>query len=253
MISTTLIAWLNEIGGRQQLEDSIYPRPGSTMAGDRLFMVCDGIGGEKAGEVASQIVSDEFARYFSAHPPQAIPVNVQYLEQACGNAIEKLRGYVTLNPDAVRMGTTIALAYLNDQHIDLAWCGDSRIYHIRDGRILWRTTDHSVVGDLIRDGKLSEAQARHHPHKNILMRAITPSGSACDIDLYNLTDIQPADYLLLCTDGLLESIDDQALETIFSQSGDDKELVFRQYCEGQVSDNFSMYLLQIGGKTVINV
>lgn len=246
MISTTLINWLNEIGGRQQLEDSIYPRPGSATTGDRLFMVCDGIGGEKAGEVASLIVSEEFARYFAGNPLRGGMVNPLYLKQAGDNAIEKMRGYVSLNPEAVRMGTTLALVYLNEKHIDVAWCGDSRAYHIRNGKILWRTGDHSVVGDLIREGKLSEGQARHHPHKNILMRALTPSGAACEIDLHTINDLQFADYLLLCTDGLLENIDDQMLETIFSNPDADKAHVFRQYCDGQSTDNFSMYLLQIG-------
>jgi len=236
---------LNEQGRRDNTEDTVYPHPGKALLSDKLFLVCDGVGGESKGEEASRIACEAIPAYFENTPQKAIDAG--FLQKAAGCAVSKLQEYATLDPAADRMSTTLTLCYLERNNIAVAWCGDSRIYHIRGGNILWKSTDHSLVMMLVKQGELTEDEARRHPNKNAILRSLSAAPGNGTIDTHFIHDYQSGDFLLLCTDGLLENIDEQALHEILSPENakKDRRNLFLNYCQEKTDDNFSMYLLEL--------
>jgi serine/threonine protein phosphatase PrpC len=242
MISIKEITFLNEIGQRPQLEDSIYPPAGGATYSDKLFLVCDGVGGESMGEEASRIACEEFAAFFHQNPPGGGKPDAAYINQVQKQVLQKMALFVGRHPEAARMSTTLTLVYLDDEGISVAWCGDSRIYHLHDGGVHWRSTDHSLVANLVKHGEISEEEARKHPQRNVITRSLSAGASAFPIDTYYINDVRNGDYLMLCTDGVLEQITEQKLGGILNNPHDKKEL-FLTYCGGKTKDNFSLYLL----------
>jgi len=248
LIPVKHICYLNELGQRAELEDSIFPAPGKATLSDRLFLVCDGVGGEHKGEEASRIACESFARYFLQFPPVPNQVDPTYITLAQAFVLEQLAAYASLHPEAARMSTTLALVYLDQERVTVAWCGDSRIYHLRKGKAIWHSTDHSFVSTLVQHGEITEKEARFHPQKNIITRSLSAAGPVSQIDLRQLEDIQPGDYLLLCTDGLLEQIEEERLAAILDNPNENKAGLFMAYCRDKTRDNFSMYLITLSGQ-----
>ena len=248
MIPIQHISFLNELGQRAELEDSIFPPPGKATLSDRLFIVCDGVGGEHKGEEASRIACESFARYFLQFPPVPNQVDPTYISLAQAFVLEQMAAYASLHPEAARMSTTLALAYLDQDRATVAWCGDSRIYHLRKGRVVWRSADHSFVSALVQHGEITEKEARFHPQKNIITRSLTAAGPVSQIDLHQLEDIQPGDCLLLCTDGLLEQIEEERLAAILHNPNENKAALCMAYCRDKTRDNYSMYLISFQGQ-----
>ena len=236
---------LNQQGQRENLEDCIYPAPGKATMKDRLFIVCDGVGGESKGEVASRIACDSIGAFFSEL--KGLPITEELIERSAVMAVSRMKDYTQLYPEAEKMSTTLTLVYLETNSAWAAWCGDSRIYHIRDGLILWQSQDHSLVGELLATGQISEEEAKSHPRKNVILRSLTASESSPRISTHFINDLKPADFLLLCTDGLLEKLDESALRKIFSkeQNSQNKQRQILNLCEGETRDNYSMYLVHL--------
>src|SRR5690606_25280498 len=247
----------SELGGRENNEDSVFPDPKQAGTEDRLFMVCDGVGGSAKGEVASKLVCRYFARYFSANALRTDDAG--FLRQALRFAEEKLSDHQLLYPETKGMSTTLTLLYLDDVSGKalVAWVGDSRIYQIRDGKIIFRSKDHSEVQDLVDMGEITEEEARIHPRKNVILRAVSGSERPTRIDQVLLEGIQENDFFLLCTDGVLEQVDDSKLENWFLQHKSPEELKDSVYaeCEGRTKDNFSLYIVKIkdAGKSINSV
>lgn len=253
MISIEQITYLNEIGHWAKQEDSIYPAPGKAAISDKLFMVCDGIGGENMGEEASRIACEEFAVFFNQNTPRRGILTDVYIKEAQSHVLQQMRNYAADHPEAQWMGTTLTLVYLNDNMISAAWCGDSRIYHLRQGEIIWRSTDHSLVEDLVRNGEITEKEARIHPQRNIITRALSASGGASEIETHIIRDARDGDYIMLCTDGILEQINEDRLREITLSHANNKRSLFMEYCRDATKDNYSLYLLKLnndssGGK-----
>jgi len=245
MISIEQITFLNEIGQRSQLEDTIYPAPGKVTLSDKLFLVCDGVGGENMGEEASRIACEEFGSFFEHNLPARGPLTDEYIREAQVYVLQQMGRFANEHPEAQRMTTTLTLAYLNGNSISVAWCGDSRVYHLRGGKVLWRSADHSLVENLVRHGDITEEEARKHPQRNIITRGLSASGSPSEIDSYVIRDIQDGDYIMLCTDGVLEQIDEKRLKEIVLSYNRNKMSLFMEYCEGITNDNYSLYLLKL--------
>lgn len=237
---------LNEKGKRQNNEDSIAPALGQADRHDRLFMVCDGVGGAEKGEVASHLVCESFREYlkdFIDELPQKDRV-----EEALRFAEGNMTSFMEQHPDAAGMGTTLTLLWLHETHSLAAWCGDSRIYHFRNGKILWRSDDHSLVGQMVRFGDITEEQAKSHPQRNIILRAVSGNHKPTDVECHLLTDLQNGDLLLLCTDGVTEGLSDAALEMLVQQSESNaaevRDMLYH-FCQQHSNDNFSLYLIPI--------
>nr|WP_199080202.1 protein phosphatase 2C domain-containing protein [Pedobacter sp. ASV19] len=238
------IFYLQEQGKRKNIEDHIFPEPGTATKKDRVFIVCDGVGGLSMGEEASRIVCENIARSLRS----GIDVNTSQIKAAVSVAVATMHVYGGIREQAHQMSTTLTLAVFSDDGIWTAWCGDSRIYHIRDGSILWKSKDHSLVQQLVDSGDITEEEAMHHPQKNIILRSLSAASDVPKVDIHFISDSKPDDYILLCTDGILEQIGAAELKEILDPSNtvSDKRGLFLRYCEGKTSDNYSMYLLQLG-------
>lgn len=237
---------LNEIGSRANNEDSIYPAKNTATTQDCLFMVCDGVGGNTRGEVASQLVCDSFTRYFRENPAsQSTP---EYLNAALEFVEKAFDDYFASHAEAKGMGSTLTLLHLHEGGATVAHIGDSRVYHVRKNEILFQTADHSLVNDLVQQGLLTLEDAAVHPHRNIINRAVQgASVKPTEIDTVCITDVRVDDYFFLCTDGILENIRNADLISVLVEQVSDEEKIKRilTLCEGKTRDNFSCYLIKI--------
>ena len=148
------------------------------------------------------------------------------------------------------MATTLTLLLLHAGGAAVAHVGDSRIYHIRGGRILFQTADHSFVGGLVRAGELTADEATAHPKKNLITRAVQGSHIAVELEITLLTDVQAQDYFFLCSDGVWECLPDAELAHWLgkaSWTNEEKAAQIMARCGQAARDNFSGYLIQVGG------
>jgi protein phosphatase len=240
---------LYEIGARKNMEDYLWPIPGAGSGEDRIFIVCDGVGGSDNGEVASRFVAEWVGRSLSTMPATSIglPLVNELLEGARARLVE----LASLNGYATDMATTLALLALVGDRAFIAWCGDSRVYHLRGERILFRTDDHSFVHSLIRQGELTETEAREHPQRSLLLNAIRADDAQPEAEGHWISDIREGDYFLLCTDGLLENISDADLVYLLKQDelgAIDLAKSLRRNCYNKTRDNYSMYLIKVSLK-----
>ncbi|MGC1213882.1 MAG: PP2C family serine/threonine-protein phosphatase [Micromonospora sp.] len=209
-------AILNDVGlVRTNNEDS-------ALAGDRLVAVADGMGGLPAGEVASEIVIrilDELA------PPTAPDEAADALRAVVSTANQRIRAAITVDPARDGMGTTLTAALLAGDTLVLAQVGDSRCYLLRDGELTQLTRDDTFVQALVDQGALSPDQARHHPQRSLVTRAVQGSDVPPAI---GMLAVLPGDRLLLCSDGLSDYVEDTAIVSALATYGD------RQLCGEQL-------------------
>jgi protein phosphatase len=237
---------LHELGNRDNNEDNIFPALGHASVQSRLFMVCDGVGGSAKGEVASQLAIDGFNQYFNQNPT-AIS-DETYLQNALDYVQDTFDEYISQQPEAKSMGCTLTLLHLHEAGATVAHAGDSRVYHLRNGRIRWQTEDHKMVLEMVKAGVLTPEQAIGHPQMNVISRAIQGKKTkVIKADVKQIPNLEADDYFFLCTDGVLENLTDELLEDIIKNTESDEEKIglIRQLCEGRTQDNFSAYLIHI--------
>jgi serine/threonine protein phosphatase PrpC len=180
-----------------------------------LYVVCDGMGGGNAGEVASRMAIDTILTQVNATAhnsvPQLIgPVDSNYspatnqLANAIRSANETIHRASWSNPKYAGMGTTVVAARLSDNCLSIAHVGDSRLYLIREGTIQALTTDHSWVAEQVAQGYMTEEEAEQSPKRNIVTRALGVE-STVDVDLAEIP-VFNGDLLLLCSDGLTRGV-----------------------------------------------
>jgi protein phosphatase len=241
--------------GNPHQEDSIYPAYGRQTKNDRLFILCDGMGGHDAGEVASATVCETMSKVILAHDAQ------KFSKQELSDAIAAAYDALDEKDSGAekKMGTTMTLLKLHEDGATIAHMGDSRVYHIRPGKdgastcILFATEDHSLVNDLIKIGELTPEEAKVSRQKNVITRAMQPGGKRSKADVYETADIKPGDYFYMCSDGMLEQMEDDALRNIFSKSGGDidKKVKILTGATTENKDNHTAILVHI--KDVDNV
>lgn len=245
MITARSVHRLNELGGRTNNEDSVFPFLNEEPASSRLFMVCDGVGGSEKGEVASHLACEVFSGLLSQLGAARLEESV--FRNAVKACAEQFRAHVSVHPSAKGMGTTLTLAYLGESSVYVGWCGDSRVYLVRDGEILFRTKDHSLVANLVASGDITEEEAQTHPRKNVIFRVMNGETPPTDPEFAELKNVSDGDYLLMCSDGLLEVADDNIIAGLLqaANAGNNFTENFRALCEGNTADNYSMYLVQL--------
>lgn len=175
------------------------------LLGNGLFAVADGLGGHEAGEIASKIAVDmlkESSLYVERDP-------VNGLREAFVKINSEIYQHSTTHENCKGMGTTLTALVIRDGIAYIGHVGDSRAYLVRDNVIYQLTEDHSVVGELVRMGMLTEKEARVHPQRNLLTQAIgtVPAISVKVVD----TKVEPGDRYVLCTDGLTGAIDNSTI------------------------------------------
>ncbi len=176
-----------------------------------LVIVCDGMGGAKSGNVASRLACEVFTEEIrrSIHPAMSQLEIASMMRAACALANLTVFEQSRLMPEFQGMGTTLVAAFLSGRQATIANIGDSRAYYLNQLGITQITTDHSVVEDMVRRGELTPDQARRHPRRNLITRAVGTEPEV-ESDLFTKT-LNGRDFLLLCSDGLSSVVSDQEI------------------------------------------
>ncbi|HVF92671.1 MAG TPA: Stp1/IreP family PP2C-type Ser/Thr phosphatase [Blastocatellia bacterium] len=173
-----------------------------------LFVVADGMGGHSAGEVASSIAVETVSRVY--YDDKSDPE--ESLKKAFQQANRDIHAVSLKNASLSGMGTTCTALVLRDGTALAAHVGDSRLYLVRDGRIYVMTEDHSAVMEMVKSGLISLEEARHHPDKNIILRAV---GSQPDVEVSSWEEpfpVRASDQFVLCSDGLYDLVEDEEIK-----------------------------------------
>lgn len=233
-------------GRRDNMEDNIFPAHRAASGNESFFIVCDGMGGHQRGETASKLACEGFAEYFATHPAE--DVSEQYFLDAFSFVQDRFDAYINEHKETRGMGTTMVMLYLFNETAAVIHCGDSRCYNFRAADLLWRTQDHKLVNELLKQGLISEREMAAHPRSNVITRAIQGNNILkTQPDIHFINDLKPGDYFFLCSDGIYESISDGQLGEILSaESNDDEKIhIIEELCEGNSKDNYSAFLLKI--------
>jgi PPM family protein phosphatase len=228
---------------RRHNEDSFVVAP-------PLFAVADGMGGANAGEVASGLAV-ETIRQESTDDSAGEPFVVSLIQEANRRVYQRQ----TDDAEASGMGTTMTVAVVEDGLVRFGHVGDSRAYLYRDGELRQLTEDHSLVGELVRSGKISASEAETHPQRSVITRAL---GTDPDVDVDTFTvEAQPGDVFLLCSDGLYSMVGTEKILDVLHRSRNDldtaaKELITAANKKGG-DDNITVVAFEIarpGDETV---
>lgn len=188
-----------------------------------IFVVCDGMGGHAAGEVASRIAVDTVLGYFREREPAVrqdaylndAPLGARLLAEAVKQANDAILEYAEVHKNTSGMGTTLVAVRFVDDTVSIANVGDSRIYLLREGQLLQITEDHSLVMEQVRRGLLTLEEAKRSSAQNIITRALgTDETTLPDLGEF---PAQAGDLLLLATDGVLRHVEDNEIRDILLQ------------------------------------
>lgn len=229
---------------RSMNQDSIYCQENAVGSFPNLFMVADGMGGHKAGDYASRTCVERIAGAVK-ESTRRTPVSI--MEEAVSAANKKIIEDASGNSELTGMGTTLVMAVIIENIVYVANVGDSRLYLIREGCIRQITEDHSLVEEMVRNGEIKKEEARLHPNKNIITRAI---GAARQVTAdYFEIEIGQGDFVLLCSDGLSNMIEDQEMLSIVKDNGEDiraaGEMLVETANRAGGKDNISIILIKL--------
>lgn len=208
----------------------------------QIFIVADGMGGHVAGEVASKLAVDMVEQVVGSSG-DGEPALV--LSQAFDQANQKICQAASEDPDYAGMGTTLTVLWALEDRLFVAHVGDSRAYLVRDGVITPLTRDHSLVGELLREGGLTEEEAMVHPQRNILTRAL-----GCDVQVkVDISDLQmeKGDKFFLCTDGLSNLVSSEEMADVINDNKNLKkalEILLNLSLERGGFDNITAILVE---------
>ena len=180
-------------------------------SGHTICVVCDGMGGAAAGEVASSIAVETFLQNLQSVLTE--DVSAEQLQEMASYSIslanKAIREYASQHEECQGMGTTLVSVIAKNGSAVVSNVGDSRAYHICNEDIARITKDHSLVESMVERGDITEEEARRHPNRNLITRALGPDANAV-CDSY-ITTWNPGEFILLCTDGLVDTVTDQEI------------------------------------------
>lgn len=220
---------------RDHNEDSLVVTP-------PLFAVADGMGGHAAGEVASEIAIQILAEQAPKHP------NAEALGRAVEAANQEVIAATAQGRGRAGMGTTLTAAMLENERLVIAQVGDSRAYLLHNGKLQQLTRDHSLMADMIDAGQLTPEEARVHPNRSIITRALG-SNPHMRPDLFEL-NVHTGDRLLLCSDGLSTMLEDNQIEQILNRGSDPQRTAAQLVDEAVAAggyDNVTVIVVDVTG------
>jgi protein phosphatase len=177
-----------------------------------FFAISDGMGGQAAGEIASQYFIETAQSAFGTLVSNSGEADIAWVEKVFRRANETILEYAAQNPDDLGMGCTGEILVFYGSHYIIGHVGDSRIYVLRDGVLRQLTKDHSLVQLQVDQGMLTSEEAKTHPKKNIILRAVgTHPSVSCDILRGEGLN---HDIFLLCTDGLTDLVNDSQIQSV---------------------------------------
>jgi PPM family protein phosphatase len=232
--------------GRVRNENQDRITRSATPFGD-LFVVADGMGGYKGGSEAAQAVVDGFGSFLNTHGQMSVQ---DALQLAAQNIALDLQRRAADNPELRGFGSTVVLCILKGNRATYAHAGDSRLYLVRDGRMIQVTQDHTVMQRLVAQGVLTPDQARDHPESSVLTRAVGPT-TEVSLDIGQI-ELQPGDALLLCSDGLWAYARHEEMEAVVTSESltpaAAASALLRLALEGGGEDNVSIQFLRLSAR-----
>jgi PPM family protein phosphatase len=222
---------------RRHNEDSYVVQP-------PLFAVADGMGGAKAGEVASGLAAAAVQE--SGNDGESGEARVAALIEEANRRVFRR---ASEDRDASGMGTTMTVALVEDDSVAIGHVGDSRAYLVRDGRLEQLTDDHSLVAELVRSGKLTPEEAESHPQRSVITRAL---GTEADVDVDTFSvEATSGDLFLLCSDGLTTMVDDETILAAVEENRPDLKSAAKALVNaanrGGGEDNITVIFFEVGG------
>ena len=203
---------------RKQNQDAYFIES-DVQNGTAVFLVCDGMGGANAGNVASKLAVNAFSDSLKKGLKPGL--SMQEMQKLAEVAVSKANSAIfdkgESSPEYYGMGTTLVAGIVSGENVLIVNVGDSRAYKITESGINQITVDHSVVEDLIRRGDIKREESRNHPNKNLITRVLGP-GPVVISDMF-VTELAVSDYILLCSDGLSNLVmDSEIMEHVLTSS-----------------------------------
>lgn len=245
MIQIKAFYTICEQGGRKNNQDAVFPEVGSLVS-SRLFIVCDGVGGNLFGDAASYILCKAISQKIGEFEKEGTAISVEQVMDGVRFGLAEMRKFSDNNEFAENMATTLSLLYINNNNALAAWCGDSPVFHMRGNKVIYRSKDHSEIQKRIDRGELTPEEAKHAEGRNVILEAVKLN-TEFKIDFALIDNIQKDDIFLLCSDGLLEQFEPTHAHALVN-SNDGKRLIeeINKFCRGKTKDNYSMQLVVIG-------
>lgn len=228
---------------RNSNQDCVFCEENAIGRFPNLFLVADGMGGHKAGDLASRLCVDEVVKQIRNSTART-PVSA--FEQAIQAANARIYQCSLEDFELAGMGTTMVGAMVDGDTAYIVNIGDSRLYRMH-GKLKQITVDHSLVEEMVQSGEIQKEEMRTHPNKNIITRALGTDDTVRP-DCFELK-VEAGDVLLLCSDGLTNMVEDQEIEEILKRHKEDMKLagenLVRQANEAGGKDNISVILVRL--------
>lgn len=235
---------------RSNNEDAFF-----VMERDHVYLVADGVGGSKSGEIASRTAVTEVVRHIEAKSPETLQSDEEiraYLEQCVQDANDKVLELSERFTENNGMATTLLVAYLRGNILYFSNVGDSRGYVCRKDTLVQITEDHTYVNQLLKEGHITREQAKNHENKNMITRAVGAE-ERVDVDLFKI-EVRAGDRILLCTDGLYGEVEEGEMERIMakhlSMTETCRELV-RKANQNGGGDNITVVCVEITEEDIL--
>ena len=208
-----------------------------------LYLVADGMGGHKAGDLASRFTIENVVRLVESYKDYRDPVTIlaKAINEVNGMLIEKSKE----SEDYEGMGTTLVAATIDGDVLKVANVGDSRLYIIGTDGIRQITRDHSLVAEMVRIGEVGAKEAREHPDKNIITRAVG-AGEEVEADFFEV-ELKKDDHILICTDGLTNMVEDEEICSIILRDASIEEragLLVKTANDNGGKDNITVMIIE---------
>lgn len=216
---------------------------------EMLLAVADGMGGHRGGEIASSIAISHIGKTFRELGKLGKKEDaILWIKNAVSEANVQIYKYTEENPESAGMGTTIVLAVLTSEYLLFGNIGDSSGYVYKDKSIHKITSDHTLVNLLVKSGEITEEEAKEHPRKNVLMKALGAT-TTVEMDIFDVeTDV---DGIFLCSDGLTNMLDDEQISKVLNEQLSIEEkvnkLIIKSNNRGG-TDNISVAFLEKDGE-----
>ena len=186
-----------------------------------FFMIADGVGGNRSGEIASQSALDALEKFIRHNPPEWLGSREEifrYFRAAVTYVNQFIIKLSEVKPQYAGMATTLAFAYIRENEMYVANVGDSRVYLAHGDMIQQITDDHTYVNDLVKMGAITKDEAHLHARKNVITRAIGANANN-EPDCFSVP-LEEGDRVLLCSDGLYDEVDDETMLKVLTASDD---------------------------------
>ena len=224
-------------------QDFYYMSDESISILPNIYIVADGMGGHNAGDIASRFCVERFIELIKESKERT---KIQTIEYALKTTNEELIAKANGQSQFEGMGTTFVAATLQeDGYLLIANIGDSRLYILND-KIRQITQDHSLVAEMVRNGDIKKEEARYHPNKNVVLRALS-TRTVVSPDFYKVK-VKPGDYILLCSDGLSDMLEESELLKIVSEYDDVQDIAETMVFfanENGGKDNITLRIIKI--------